>query len=107
MVIYEALAARTPLVCSDHPAFRDRIGVGTASLTFPERRPIELADMVVRLLSNPSLYADMSRASSDVWNRIQCPVKYGDLIERWLVGGADTDNWLSQNSLSRLDLTRA
>jgi glycosyltransferase involved in cell wall biosynthesis len=107
LVIYEALAVRTPLICSDHPAFRGRIGEGEASLTFPERHPAVLADVVDGLLNNPALYAKMSVASSPVWEQLQCPVKYGDLIRRWLHGGPDTERWLAEHSLARLELLRA
>jgi glycosyltransferase involved in cell wall biosynthesis len=101
MVIYEALAVRTPLICSDHPAFRGRIGEGEASLMFPQRRPAAFANMVDRLMSDPSLYAGMSDATSTVWEQLQCPVKHGDLIRLWLFGGADTEGWLAEHSLAR------
>ena len=100
MVIYEALAVRTPLICSDHPAFRGRIGEGTATLTFPERRPDAFADAIERLLTDPTLYGEMSIATASVWEKMQCPVKYGDLIRRWVLDGAETDRWLAEHSLA-------
>lgn len=103
MVIYEALAVRTPLVCSDHPAFRGRIGEGKASLTFPERCPAALADVVLHLLNDPALYAQMSVASAAVWEQLQCPVKRDDLIRRWLCGGPENEQWLAKHSLARLE----
>ena len=103
MVIYESLALRTPLICSDHPAFRGRIGEGEASLTFPERRPEALADKIGCLLSDPALYAKMSIASSAVWENLQCPLKFGDLIRRWIFGGPENERWLAENSLSQTE----
>ena len=99
MVIYEALAVRTPLVCSDHPAFRGRIGEGSATLTFPERRPTALADAVERIMTDPLLYARMSQATATVHERLQCPVKYGDMIRCWLSGAPEDVRWLAGHSL--------
>ncbi len=102
LVIYEALAVRTPLVCSDHPAFRGRIGHGESSLVFPERNAVALADQVERIMSDPLLYAAMSEATAATWERLQCPLKYADLIRGWLFKSAESERWLAENTLANL-----
>jgi glycosyltransferase involved in cell wall biosynthesis len=99
MTIYETLATRTPLVCSDHPAFRNRVGDGVSALCVPERSPVELATAVERLMTNADLYRRMSEASAMTWARLVCPVTYYELIRRWVRGSAEDDRWLAEHSV--------
>jgi glycosyltransferase involved in cell wall biosynthesis len=100
LTIYESLASRTPLVCSDHPMFRGRVGEGRSTLCVPEKQPTALADAIERIMTDADLYARMSRASADVWEQLQCPVKYGDMIRRWLSGTPEDNRYLAEHSLA-------
>ena len=81
MTIYEALCSRTPLVVSDHPMFRGRLdGIPM----FPAGDAAALGEAVSRLLSDPPAYERQSMASDTVWERLQMPLKYADLLESWL-----------------------
>jgi glycosyltransferase involved in cell wall biosynthesis len=99
LTVYEGLCTRTPLVVSDHPMFegilRDRIN----AMVFPERNAIALADGVQQLVSNPQLYTQLSQASEAAWQHLQIPVKWADLIERWLFDSPENRRWLSDYSL--------
>jgi len=100
MTIYEALAVRTPLICSDHPAFASRIGHGTSSISVPQRSPAAIADAAERLLTDPERYHRMSEATAVTWKKLACPVAYYDLIRRWAAGSPEDDEWLAKYNLA-------
>jgi len=82
MVIYEALATRTPLVVSDHPVFRSYFSDGDAVLFFQAGAPLSLVDTLRRLLSDRLGYARMSEQTAAVWESIQCATTFDDLLQR-------------------------
>jgi glycosyltransferase involved in cell wall biosynthesis len=99
MTIYEALAVRTPVICSDHPAFRGRVGAGAVMV--PERNPTAIADGVERLLCSPAGYAALSEATEAGWQTLRsCPVGFYDLIRRWAARTREHDAWLAAHSLA-------
>jgi glycosyltransferase involved in cell wall biosynthesis len=98
--MYEALATRTPLVCSDHPMFVRRMRAGETALIFHERDPADLARQIQRLMEEPQVYASLSGASAEAWEKLQVPVKYRELILRWIEDGPADRDWLRQHSLS-------
>jgi glycosyltransferase involved in cell wall biosynthesis len=104
--IYEALTSRSPLVISDHPMFLKRLQDGRSALVFPESKPNALADCLRRLIDDNKLYARLSRNSADAWQRLRVPVLWGDLLERWLAGGAENIRWLKSYCLSEYDYDR-
>jgi len=95
MTIYEALAVRTPLICSDHPAYAGRVGAGTASIAVPERSPAAIADAADRLFADPDRYHLMSEATATTWKKLGCPVSYYELIRRWATGSPEDEQWLA------------
>ena len=62
--IYEALASRTPLVISDHPAFRNRLQSGENCLVFRAADPVSLADRITTLLRDATVFARLSAQSA-------------------------------------------
>jgi glycosyltransferase involved in cell wall biosynthesis len=101
--IYEAFCAYTPLVASDHPMFRGNLQHEVNAMVFPARNPYLLADCVDKLLSQPNLYAKISAASDISWQRLQIPVKWADLIEKWLYSSSENTKWLQNYSLASGD----
>jgi glycosyltransferase involved in cell wall biosynthesis len=99
MVIYESFSTRTPVICSDHPMFVNKVSRDAADIV-PERQPIALAKAVEQLLGDNERYHRMSQATQEAWDRLQCPLRYFDLIEHWLSGTPEDDAWLSQFSLA-------
>ncbi len=100
MTIYEALAVRTPLITSDHPMFRGRIGEDVASVMVPEKAPAAMAAAVRSLMGCPAQYRSMSMAGAEVWERLRCPVTYYELIQRWLAQTQSDDEWLATHSMA-------
>jgi glycosyltransferase involved in cell wall biosynthesis len=104
MVLYESLATRTPLICSDHPMFVGRISK-EAAMMVPEKRPSAIAEAIERVLDDPDLYHRMSVATLDAWNRIQCPVQWGELIERLLHAKREDERWLADHAMTSIENT--
>jgi len=100
LTIYEALCANTPIVASDHPMFVRRLADRESALIYPAGRPAELAGRIRELLGNPALYAALSGASQRTWEGLQIPLKWGDLVARWLADGAEDRRWLGAHSLA-------
>ena len=98
--IYEALQSRTPIVTSDHPMFLGNLEDRVSAMIFPERNPNALAECIEQLMSSPELYYKLSQASYETWQRLQVPVKWGDLIKRWLNNSPEDQQWLFDHRLS-------
>jgi len=97
--IYEALCARTPIVASDHPMFRGHLRDRETAMVFPAGHPQKLASKIEELISCPALYYALSAASVATWEGLQLPVKWGDLLHRWVRSSQSDHEWLSQHSL--------
>lgn len=104
MTIYEALCSRTPLVVSDHPMFLDTLIHDVNALIFPAGNAIALAENIERLLSSPELYARLSAASCETWQKLQLTAKWGDMIHHWLRDTEIDRQWLRSCSLSQREV---
>ncbi|MEM7682853.1 MAG: glycosyltransferase [Planctomycetota bacterium] len=100
MVIYDALCTRTPLLISDHPMFLARLRAGDDALVFAGQNPTALAERAAELFDRPDLFARLSENTAEAWARIQCPLKWGALVERWLADGPDDRRYLGEHSLA-------
>lgn len=100
LTIYEALAARTPIVASDHPMFRGAISNEISALVFRAGNAAALAAAVRRLSSDPDLYAKLSENSRPAWEELQLPVTWGRLIDHWLGDDEDDRDWLADRRLN-------
>lgn len=99
LTIYEALSARTPIVASDHPMFRRRLTNEKTALIYEAGNAQALADAVERLLRDADLYQALSRASLEAWESLQVPVKWGELIMRWLDDAPSDRDWIYEHRL--------
>lgn len=100
LTMYEALCSRTPIIASDHPIFNGRLRDRENALIFPAGDARKLAAKIEELVSDPTLYRNLSRASAATWEGLQVPVKWGDLLHRWVRGEASDVEWLKQQSLA-------
>lgn len=99
LTLYEALASRTPVIASDHPMFGGHLEHGQSALVFPASRPDALAQAVRDLMGDPALYARISAGAADAWQRMQIPVKWGEMIDRWMADGPEDRHWLASHTL--------
>lgn len=100
MTIYEALCSRTPIIASDHPMFEYNLKNGINAMIFPAGNSATLSACIEKLLSDSDLYLSLSVASHEAWNRLQIPVKWADLINRWLSDSYENQQWLFEHRLS-------
>jgi glycosyltransferase involved in cell wall biosynthesis len=100
LTIYDAFCSRSPLVASDHPMFRGQVADGETALVFRASDAASLAASAARLAADAGLYAKLSTASLAAWERLQIPVRWGDMLERWLRDTEEDRRWLTQYSLA-------
>jgi glycosyltransferase involved in cell wall biosynthesis len=100
LTIYEALAARTPIIASDHPMFRGTLVNQETAVIFRAGDPGALAESIRRLAGDPELYAAISEKSSEAWSALQLPVTWGELIQRWLSDSTPDREWLANYSIA-------
>lgn len=100
LIIYHALCSRTPLIASDHPMFVNYLQHEINSMIFPSKDAAALANCVEKLLTNPTLYYNLSVASEAAWNSLQIPVKWDVLINRWLFDSPQNRRWLREYRLT-------
>jgi glycosyltransferase involved in cell wall biosynthesis len=100
LAITHAFCSRTPLIASDHPMFQKNLKHGSNAMIFPAGNSIALAACIEKLLSEPELYQSLSVASYEAWERLQIPVKWADMINRWLDDSPENQQWLFERRLS-------
>jgi glycosyltransferase involved in cell wall biosynthesis len=100
LTIYEALAARTPIVASDHPMFRGAVFEEESAIIFPAGNADALASAIRRLSQDAELYSRLSANSEAAWRALQLPVSWGDLLERWVSDTPTDRQWLWDHRLS-------
>lgn len=86
LTIYEAFCSRTPLVISDHPMFVSNVKHGQDGLMFRGGDAADLADQLVGLFNDRTLYAALSANSSEAWRKLQIEQTWADAIDQWLGG---------------------
>jgi glycosyltransferase involved in cell wall biosynthesis len=100
LAITHSLCARTPIIASDHPMFLENLKDGFSAMIFPAGNATALAQRIEKLFSNPNLYRSLSVASQEAWERLQIPVKWADMINRWVDGSPENHQWLFEHRLA-------
>lgn len=100
MTIYEALCSHTPIVASDHPMFQGKLVDGVNALIFAAGDSSALTEQITKLLSDPDLYHQLSNNSDDAWKQLQIPVKFADLLNRWVFDSPENRQWLYDHRLA-------
>ena len=100
--IYEALAARTPLLVSDHPAFTGRLQPDRDGLIFRASDPASLAAAVERLMAGSDMYERLSHEAGTAQDRLYIGMEWTRLIETFLSDPGNTTGWVAENSLARV-----
>jgi glycosyltransferase involved in cell wall biosynthesis len=108
LVIYESLVARTPLVISDHPVFKQYFPGNRAVRFFAAGDAADLARVISSVCDDPDGYYQMSLETVGVWEIIQCQNKFHDLFDRlsryWSIPSVELDSERILMNSARSDL---
>ncbi len=100
LTLYEGLASRTPVIASDHPMFEGHLDHGRSALVYRAGDPLDLADAIDTLFGNAALYARISAGAHTAWERMQVPLKWGEMIDRWVRDTPQDRQWLAAQTLA-------
>jgi glycosyltransferase involved in cell wall biosynthesis len=87
LTLTEALTAHTPLLASDHPVFTRVLRDGDGLRYFPAGNAAALAQLMAIVADDPAQYEALSRETSVAFAKLQCPVSFHEIIQRWLPPG--------------------
>lgn len=99
----EALAVRTPLIISDHPAFSGRLIPEQDCLVFKAGDPQDLARVVQHLVSSPDLYVQLSENAEGALEKLPFGLYWDELWRLFLEDPRPEADWVKQNSLVALN----
>ena len=105
--LVEGLASRTPVICSDHPAFASRLRNDVDVLMFKGASAPALADAVQRLALDADLYARLSANSTTAYKGLFFGTKWADLISLFVNDPQNRTGWVREHSLETLLRNRA
>jgi len=100
LTIQHALRTRTPIVASDHPMFTTHLKHGINSMIFEAGNSLALAECIEKLVSDAPLYHNISLGSHATWRQLRLPVKWAQLIDRWLDDSPESKQWLLEQRLA-------
>jgi glycosyltransferase involved in cell wall biosynthesis len=100
--IYEALASRTPLIISDHPAFASRLQSHENCLVFRAAQASSLADQIATLLTDVALFPRLSANSADAHNALYFGIEWTELVSAFLSDPRNRTGWVEKNSLANI-----
>ena len=101
LTMFEAIASRTPIVCSDHPMFVPVMKDGVTAALFPAGEPVAFGDAIVRVLTDGELYARLSANAELSWEALKGPADWRTMLSEWIVNGPQSE-WLGRHRLDRL-----
>lgn len=98
LTMFEAIASRTPIVCSDHPMFAPVMKDGTTAAVFPSGHRTALAAAIERVLTSEELYRRLSSNADLSWDALRGPADWRTLLTEWILRGKDSD-WIRSHML--------
>jgi glycosyltransferase involved in cell wall biosynthesis len=99
LTMFEAISSRSPIVCSDHPVFRDLFLDGRDVALFKQGDSASLACALVRVLRDADLYHRLSLNAESTWKLLDGPADWRTLVKTWLFEGANAP-WIQRYVLS-------
>ncbi len=100
LTIQHALRTRTPIVASDHPMFATHLKHRTNAMIFEAGNSQALADCIEKVMSDSALYHNLSEVSHATWSQLRLPIKWADVIDRWLDDTPESKQWLYEQRLA-------
>lgn len=101
--IFEAFASRTPLIVSDHPAYKDRVKHNCDVLMFTAGQPASLAAELLRLKQTLGLYTALSERAAAALDRLYVGTSWYELMTSFVTDPHNETGWVARNSLAELE----
>lgn len=98
LTMFEAIASRSPIVCTDHPMFEPVMTNGSNCASFRSGDVEGFADALRRVLTNPELYKRLSESAETTWNALLGPADWRTLITTWVTEGENSP-WVTKRVL--------
>jgi glycosyltransferase involved in cell wall biosynthesis len=99
--MFEAVASRTPIICSNHPMFRKLMVDGRSASVFLAGDHRSFAAAVRRTLTDPLLYAALSENATLTWTALKGPADWRSMIFNWVVEGRSSP-WIRNHMLTSI-----
>ena len=100
--IYEALASRSPLIISDHPAFKGRLKPYNDCLSFAAGNADDLAEKILELKTNFTMYEQISKNSAKALKELYIGEDWCDLITLFINDPENKTKWTNERNLRYL-----
>jgi glycosyltransferase involved in cell wall biosynthesis len=84
LTLTEALTAHTPILASDHPVFTRVLKDGDGLRYFPAGDGSALARVMATAADDAAGYEQLSRHTTVAFDKLQCPVRFHEVIVGWL-----------------------
>jgi glycosyltransferase involved in cell wall biosynthesis len=97
--IYEALASRSPLIISDHPAFKGRLKPYSDCLSFAAGNANDLAEKLLELKTNSALYELISKNTEEALQELYIGEDWCDLITLFINDPENKTQWTNKINL--------
>jgi len=96
--LFEGLASRTPIVCSDHPMFVRHFVDGSSASQFRAGDPEALARAIELPLTDPDLYRRLSESAEATWAALGHTADRRTMVRTWVADEHPTA-WLQRHAL--------
>ena len=90
LTMFEAIASRTPIVCSDHPIFTAVMTDGENAATFKNANADSLAQAILRVADDGDTYARLSDNAVMTWTKLKGTADWRRLIIEWITNGKNS-----------------
>jgi glycosyltransferase involved in cell wall biosynthesis len=101
LTMFEAIASRTPIVCSDHPMFVPVMKDGANAAVFRAGNVDAFETAISRVLTDVDLYARLSRNADVSWAALKGPADWRTMLTEWILNGPNSE-WLQRHTLDRV-----
>lgn len=101
LTMFEGIASRTPIVCTDHPMLAPVMKDEVTAVVSPSGNPKALAAAITRVLNDESLYARLSANADISWEALRGPADWRTMLTEWIVHGKDS-GWIGSHKLDAL-----
>jgi Glycosyl transferases group 1 len=98
LTMFEAIASRSPIVCSDHPMFQPVMKPDQNCVSFPSGDVAGFAGAMKRVLETAPLYRQLSENAVGTWTSLKGPADWRSLIRTWVTEG-EASPWLDDYRL--------